>query len=89
LDKERHEHGKLSKGDGMLGDLAEPNTPQGFVHTTERFTETVDGVKRFLISPALTDVFLPARKQIMEEFLGNRLESYRNPDDPIGGRRVH
>jgi len=68
---------------------AEPNTPQGFVHTTERFTETVDGVKRFLISPALTDVFLPARKQIMEEFLGNRQQIYRNPDDPIGGRRVH
>jgi hypothetical protein len=36
---------------------------------SERATEVVDGVTRFVISPALLNVFLPRRQQILEEFL--------------------
>ncbi|WP_234022675.1 hypothetical protein [Sorangium cellulosum] len=43
-----------------------------FTHTSEK-TEPIDGTsrRRFLISDALIDVFLPYRKQVMEEFLLN------------------
>jgi hypothetical protein len=67
----------------------------GFTHTTERETETVDGQVRFLISEALIEVFLPKRKQVLEDFLNDiplidlRLQEFRGPKDPIGVRRVH
>ena len=41
----------------------------GFVHVSEAQTEIVNGVERFTISPALTDVFLPHREKIFEEYI--------------------
>jgi len=61
----------------------------GFVHVSEVLTEVVDGETRYQISPALTDAFLPKRKQVMEDFLNDKLKKPKKPKDPIGGRRVH
>lgn len=66
-----------------------PPTAPGFVHVSERLTETVDGVTRYMISPALLNEFLPARKQIMDDFLNDRFHHHGKADAPIGGRRVH
>ena len=44
----------------------------GFTHVTERQTETVGGATRFVLSPALVDVFLPHRKRILEAYLNDR-----------------
>jgi hypothetical protein len=61
----------------------------GFVHVSERETETVDGVTRFQISPALINHFLPHRKTVVEDFLNNKPRPPRAPSFPIGGRRSH
>jgi hypothetical protein len=61
----------------------------GFVHVSERETDTVDGVTRFRLSPALVDHFLPHRKQVVEDFLNNKPRPPRGPTFPIGGRRSH
>ena len=61
----------------------------GFTHVTERETETVDGVTRFLISEALTTTFLPKRKQVLDDFMNDRPLNVRSPKSPIGGRRTH
>jgi len=79
---------RLSNGIELGGNLAWPSSI-GFVHVTERETEIVDGETRFRISPALIDNFLPKRKQVMEDYLNDKLKSPRRPTDPIGGRRVH
>jgi hypothetical protein len=64
---------------------------QGFTHVSERDIEleTVGGVTRFGISSALTDHFLPARKQLVENYLNDVPLPPRAPTDPIGGRFVH
>jgi hypothetical protein len=63
---------QLSNGKDLGGGLTWPSS-LGFVHVTEDRTEASPdgpaGSLRFLISPALTDVYLPARKHIMETFL--------------------
>ena len=41
----------------------------GFVHVSEAQTEVVNGVEHFAISPALTDVFLPHREAVFEEYM--------------------
>ncbi|MEZ4369992.1 MAG: hypothetical protein R3B07_04175 [Polyangiaceae bacterium] len=56
---------------------------------SERDTEEVDGVTRYLISPALIDVFLPHRKSVMEDYLNSKPRPPKAPDMPIGGRRTH
>ncbi len=56
---------------------------------TERETETVDGQVRFRISDALVNVFLPHRKQVLEDYLNDKPIENKAPKDPIGGRRVH
>ncbi len=61
----------------------------GFTHVSERDVEIVDGELRYLISPALVDVFLPKREQVLEDFLNDKLIKPVKPKDPIGGRRVH
>ena len=66
-----------------------PPTATGFVHVSERLVETVDGVTRYMISPALLNEFLPARQALMDDFLHERLRTAGHPEDPIGGRRVH
>lgn len=59
---------------------------RGFTHVAENATETIDGVTRFLISPALLNEFLPVRKRVVDNFLNDKPP---NAKDPIGGRRVH
>jgi hypothetical protein len=59
-----------------------------FVHVSERDTEVVGGVKRFKISPALANDFLPRRKTVMERFL-NGLVGPPSKGPTIGGRRTH
>ncbi|HVY25487.1 MAG TPA: hypothetical protein VHB79_03010 [Polyangiaceae bacterium] len=61
----------------------------GFTHVTERETEVVDGETRFLLSPALLDVFLPARKAIFEEFLNNRPHPSKGPTHPLSASTTH
>jgi hypothetical protein len=63
----------------------------GFTHVSERDVdlETVAGVTRFKISDALVNLLLPARKQLVEDFLNDVPLPPRAPADPIGGRRVH
>ena len=64
-------------------------SPLGFTHVSERVTEIVDGTSRFAISPALTDSFLPKRKQVMDDYLNERLQRPLDAMAPIGGRRIH
>jgi hypothetical protein len=62
----------------------------GFTHVSEQLTTVgSDGVTRFALSPALLDAFLPVRKGVMDAFLDDKPMNTPNPDDPIGGRRVH
>lgn len=61
----------------------------GFVHVSERDTETVEGITRFRISSALLDVFLPHRKKLIEDYLNHRPLPARRPGSPIGGRGSH
>ncbi|MGH8572139.1 MAG: hypothetical protein ACREX8_06135, partial [Gammaproteobacteria bacterium] len=62
----------------------------GFTHVTERETEDAGGgMTRFRISLALLDVFLPKRKQVLDDFMNDKPPNAKNPKDPIGGRRVH
>jgi hypothetical protein len=58
----------------------------GFTHVNEAATEVVGGATRFVISPALTDAFLPHRKEVMEDFLNNKPRPSRGPKKAIGGR---
>lgn len=64
-------------------------TAIGFVHVTERETEVVGSETRFVISTALVNDFLPKRKQVMEDYLNNKLKKPKKDKDPIGGKRVH
>jgi len=50
----------------------------GFTHVSEQATEVVDGVTRFVISPAMQNVFVPRRQQILEEFLAKDEKSKSN-----------
>ena len=63
----------------------------GFTHISERDVdlETVAGVTRFKISDALVNLLLPARKQLVEDFLNEVPLPPRAPAVPIGGPRVH
>ena len=58
----------------------------GFVHVDERATELVDGVLRFPISDALSDVFLPQRKLVIDDFLNNKPKVPKGPKVPLSGR---
>jgi hypothetical protein len=63
----------------------------GFTHVSERDAdlEVVNGVTRFRVSDALTNLLLPHRKQVVEDFLNNVPLPTKGPKDPIGGRWVH
>lgn len=61
----------------------------GFTHVTERETETVGGQVRFKISDTLINVLLPARKQIIEDFLNNRPRPSKGLDHPLSGSTTH
>jgi hypothetical protein len=63
----------------------------GFTHISERDAdlETVSGVTRFKISDALVNLLLPARKQLLEDYLNEVPRPAKPPKDPLGGRWVH
>jgi hypothetical protein len=61
----------------------------GFVHVSERDSESVDGVTRQRISDALVNEFLPHRKVVVEDFLNNKPRPSKGPKCPIGGRHSH
>jgi hypothetical protein len=63
----------------------------GFTHVSERDAdlEVVEGVSRYRISEALVDVFLPHRKQVLEDYLNNVPRPAKAPKRPIGGRSTH
>jgi hypothetical protein len=63
---------QLSNGKSLGGNLVWPSS-LGFVHVSEAQRETSpEGLQRFKISPALTDVFLPRRKAVLETFLNGQ-----------------
>jgi hypothetical protein len=63
----------------------------GFSHVSEKDAdlETASGVIRFKISDALTNLLLPARKQLVEDFLNEVPLPSKPPKAPIGGRVTH
>ena len=65
-------------GDGMVW-------PQslGFVHVTERATDSIGGVPHFRISPALDRVFVPHRERVFESYLAD-LPCIRCMSLPLG-----
>jgi len=80
---------RLSAQADLGGGLVWPDAQPRFVHVTERDTEIVDGVERFVISEGLLDVFLPNRKLIMDNFLNNKPRPPGPPTLPIGGSNDH
>lgn len=82
---------RLSSENDLGGGLAWPIATPKFVHVTERETEIVDGVERFVISVGLTDVFLPQRKTIVDTFLNNLPlpPAAHVPGLPMTGRADH
>ena len=60
---------QMSNGKNLGGGLVWPASA-GFVHVTENQRDTSpEGQTRFVVSPALTNVFLPHRKRVFEAFL--------------------
>ncbi|HEY6724421.1 MAG TPA: hypothetical protein VI197_10325 [Polyangiaceae bacterium] len=82
---------RLSALANLGGGLVWPDAQPRFMHVTERQTEIVDGVERFVISDGLLNVFLPHRKLIMDDFLNNkpRPPGAHGPNHPIGGSADH
>jgi hypothetical protein len=68
---------RLNNGAALGGGLVWPSS-LGFTHVSEQATEVVDGVTRFVISPAMQNVFVPRRQQILEEFLARDEKSKSN-----------
>ena len=79
---------RLSNNAVLGGDLIWPAS-LGFTHVTERETEVVAGETRFRLSDALVDVFLPARKQIIEDFLNDRPHPSKGPLHTLSGSGTH
>jgi hypothetical protein len=79
---------RLSNNADLGGGIVWPPS-QGFTHVTEREVEVVDGLARFTISSALTDAFLPHRKDVLERYLDGNLLLKLIPLRPIGGFLVH
>lgn len=73
---------QLSNGANLGGGLQWPSS-LGFVHVAESTENGPEG-QRFQISPALTNVFLPHRKAILEEFL-NRPRGCAHSTCVMGG----
>lgn len=81
---------RLSNDVALGGGLTWPPS-LGFTHVSERDAdlETADGVTRYKISTALIDALLPARKQLIEDYLNDVPLPQKPPNDPIGGRWTH
>jgi hypothetical protein len=72
------------------GDIIWPPS-LGFTHVSEKDAdlENVSGVTRHKISDALVNLLLPARKQLVEDFLNDVPLPAKAPKEPIGGRVTH
>lgn len=71
-----------------LGGGLEWPQPLGFTHVDERELEqTIEGKERFKISPFLTDVFLPLRREVMSDYLNFQPGKYKGKT--MGGRSTH
>jgi hypothetical protein len=72
------------------GDIIWPPS-LGFTHVSEKDAdlENVSGVTRHKISDALVNLLLPARKQLVEDFLNDVPLPAKEPKEPIGGRVTH
>lgn len=81
---------RLSNNNAIGGELTWPPS-LGFTHVSERDVdlETVAGVTRYRISAALTDHFLPRRKQLVQDYLNGVPLPPMAPTRPIGGRFTH
>ena len=79
---------RLNNNVGIGGGLVWPAS-LGFVHVSDRDTEVVDGVTRHPLSPALIDVFLPHRKEVVEGFLKGDPAPTRGPKVSISGGSTH
>ena len=79
---------RFSNGVDLGGGITWPAS-QGFTHVTERETEVVDGVTRYMLSEALNTTFLPHRKDVFERYLSKSLILRLLPLRPIGGFCVH
>lgn len=79
---------RLSNGASLGGGLTWPSS-LGFTHVTERETELVGGELRYLISSTLLTQLLPARKQILEDFLNNRPHPSKGAEHPLSGSHSH
>jgi hypothetical protein len=79
---------RLNNNVAIGGGLTWPSA-SGFVHVDERTTETVQGSVRYIISPALQDVFLPHRKTVIDDFLNNKPKVPRGPKVALGGSTTH
>jgi hypothetical protein len=60
---------QLSNGQSLGGGLTWPSS-LGFTHVSEQTEAGLDG-ERFRVSPALTNVFLPQRKAVLENFVNS------------------
>lgn len=79
---------RLNNNVDIGGGLTWPSS-LAFVHVSDRVTEVVDGVTRHALSPALTDVFLPHRQSVMEDFLNDKRRPSKGPKVPIKGSFSH
>jgi hypothetical protein len=79
---------RLNNNVALGGGLTWPAS-LGFTHVTERETEIVGGEERYRISDTLINVLLPARQQILEDFINNRPHPSKGPDHPLSGSRSH
>jgi hypothetical protein len=60
----------------------------GFNHVSERDTEMVGGATRYLLSPAMVQVFLPHRRRVLEDYLNGRAPAVRALLS-VGGATTH
>jgi hypothetical protein len=81
---------KLSSNQALGGGLIWPAS-LGFTHISERDAdlESVDGVLRYRLSPALENELLPQRKQLLEDYLNGIGHPAKPPKHPIGRRWTH
>lgn len=80
---------RLNNNVAIGGGLVFPPS-QGFTHISERLTEDSPDGPRFQVSAAMTDVFLPQRKAVLEDFVNkDKVKKTKRPKDPIGGRKPH
>lgn len=76
---------------GSIGDgLRWPHAWPLFQHIGEEFRENGEAGRRYAVSPAMREVFVPRRMEILRQFLTTgRPPIHSNGDSPLGLRAVH